>query len=202
MAVLVLSPSDAFIKHVQTVLPHSDIVVHSKVLVMDDLELSSYELVIVHSRIVGHELAETLERLLQFEVLPIGIAADEPNLNEMLSLSNRGVLGYFNSYMADIHYQQMIRYLLDGMSWYPPSLLKGALDLAWRATIQNSSLESLSSLTQRERGIAGAVAQGLSNKEIANKLTISDRTVKAHLSNIFEKLDLKDRVALAILVNS
>jgi NarL family two-component system response regulator LiaR len=42
------------------------------------------------------------------------------------------------------------------------------------------------------------IAQGLSNKELANKLTISEKTVKTHLSSIFSKLHLSDRTQAAI----
>jgi NarL family two-component system response regulator LiaR len=53
-------------------------------------------------------------------------------------------------------------------------------------------------LTSRELEVARLVAQGLSNREIADKLTISHRTVKTHVSNILSKLDLSDRTQLAI----
>jgi NarL family two-component system response regulator LiaR len=53
-------------------------------------------------------------------------------------------------------------------------------------------------LTSRELEVARLVAQGLSNREIAQHLTISHRTVKTHVSNILSKLDLSDRTQLAI----
>ncbi len=53
-------------------------------------------------------------------------------------------------------------------------------------------------LTQRERQISGLIAIGASNKEIADRLSITERTVKAHLTNIFQKLQLSSRVHLAI----
>src|SRR5438309_1808724 len=52
--------------------------------------------------------------------------------------------------------------------------------------------------TQRERQISGLIAIGASNKEIADRLSITERTVKAHLTNIFQKLQLSSRVHLAI----
>ncbi len=53
-------------------------------------------------------------------------------------------------------------------------------------------------LTEREREVVRLVAQGCSNSEIANTLTISDKTVKTHISNILSKLHLDDRTQLAI----
>jgi DNA-binding NarL/FixJ family response regulator len=53
-------------------------------------------------------------------------------------------------------------------------------------------------LTTREHEIARYVAEGLRNAEIAQRLAISESTVKTHLNNIFQKLHLRDRVELAL----
>jgi len=55
-------------------------------------------------------------------------------------------------------------------------------------------------LTDRELEVARLVAQGLTNHEIAGRLWISDKTVKAHVSHVLTKLGLKDRTQLAIHV--
>lgn len=57
---------------------------------------------------------------------------------------------------------------------------------------------SESLLTVREREVAGLVAEGLSNKEIAKKLGISANTVRSHISNILRKLGVANRTQLAI----
>jgi DNA-binding NarL/FixJ family response regulator len=55
-----------------------------------------------------------------------------------------------------------------------------------------------SPLSQREREIVALVAQGYKNKEIAEKMFISEQTVKNHLHNIFDKLGVSDRLELAL----
>jgi len=60
--------------------------------------------------------------------------------------------------------------------------------------------DRLDGLTERQREVAQMVAQGASNKQIARALDISDRTVKAHLTTIFEKLGVSDRLHLALHV--
>ena len=53
-------------------------------------------------------------------------------------------------------------------------------------------------LTEREIEVLRAISDGLSNKEIASRLFISEKTVKNHISNIFRKLDISDRTQAAI----
>jgi DNA-binding NarL/FixJ family response regulator len=58
----------------------------------------------------------------------------------------------------------------------------------------------LAYLTVREREIAALVGSGGTNKEVAKQLDISERTVKAHLTEIFRKLGIADRLKLALLL--
>jgi len=59
----------------------------------------------------------------------------------------------------------------------------------------------LAHLTERERDVALAVGRGLSNAEIASELYLSVPTVKAHVSRLFDKLNVTNRVQIAILVH-
>ena len=63
-----------------------------------------------------------------------------------------------------------------------------------------AAADRLDGLTGRQREVARMVSEGASNKQIARALDISDRTVKAHLTSIFEKLGLSDRLQLALHV--
>lgn len=56
-----------------------------------------------------------------------------------------------------------------------------------------------SALTPREKEVAVYVSQGLENNEIAEKMTVSPETVKKHLKNIFQKLDISNRTSLALI---
>jgi DNA-binding NarL/FixJ family response regulator len=54
-------------------------------------------------------------------------------------------------------------------------------------------------LTKRERQIVARVARGRTNREIARELNISEQTVKNHLSGVFEKMQVRNRLELALL---
>jgi DNA-binding NarL/FixJ family response regulator len=66
------------------------------------------------------------------------------------------------------------------------------------STASNSKVRERSPLSTREREIVALVAQGYKNKEMAEKMFISEQTVKNHLHNIFDKLGVSDRLELAL----
>ena len=68
------------------------------------------------------------------------------------------------------------------------------------ATRREQSRQRLASLTPREYEVATAVGQGLSNADIAGRLHMSTATVKAHVSRLLVKLDVHNRVQIALLV--
>jgi two-component system NarL family response regulator len=76
--------------------------------------------------------------------------------------------------------------------------------LSWRirddSETRQAAIARLAYLTRREREIAELIGNGECNKQIARQLTITERTVKAHLTEIFRKLGIADRLKLALLV--
>ncbi|GGU90739.1 DNA-binding response regulator [Actinomadura cremea] len=71
---------------------------------------------------------------------------------------------------------------------------------AARASAREDARRQLSTLTERELATARAIADGLGNPEIAERLHISVATVKAHTGNLFAKLEAENRVQIALLV--
>jgi two-component system NarL family response regulator len=124
-----------------------------------------------------------------------------------LNLFKAGVRGYCRN---DIDPQLLKRVVLAvqlGELWIRRSLMRRLLD---ELGVRFSSIVSdkreivgrLAYLTVREREIASLVGNGGTNKQIANQLDISERTVKAHLTEIFRKLGISDRLKLALLLTS
>ena len=85
---------------------------------------------------------------------------------------------------------EAIRAVADGLVWMPPTLQA--------EIIAQCGAPASRQLTSREAEIVRHVAAGLRNAEIAERLSISEATVKTHLNNIFDKLELRDRVELAL----
>jgi two-component system nitrate/nitrite response regulator NarL len=81
-------------------------------------------------------------------------------------------------------------------------LLPSSTDHSVSGEIGAVSENALTALTDRERQIMRLVSEGLSNKEIGRRLNIADGTIKVHLHNIFQKLEISNRTVLAALALS
>jgi len=197
MQVFVFSKSVSFEQHIKTVLTDS-VSFKNRLEVTDNKTDVIY---IVHAESFADQLFDWLARCEKEDSIIVGVATDHPNVEQMLEINIPGTQAYFNSYMAKPHYQQMLRLLDDGLSWYPPELLAKVLKIARKSVTTETKHNSLEILTPREREIALTVAKGQSNKVVAKQYGVSERTVKAHLTNIFKKLNVQDRVALVIYIN-
>ena len=96
---------------------------------------------------------------------------------------------------------EAIRIVAAGEALLAPSVTRRLLDrVASRLPpARENAIPALSELTEREMEVLKLVARGLSNAEIAEKLVVSETTVKTHVSRVLSKLDLRDRVQVVIL---
>jgi DNA-binding NarL/FixJ family response regulator len=134
---------------------------------------------------------------------PLIILADEPGEEDALAALGAGASGYCNAHAAPEVLQQVATVVENGGLWVGQHLLQrlltGTARLVPPPVVEGSTWSV--SLTEREREVAIAVAQGASNKEIARQLDITERTVKAHVGAILEKLAVRDRLQLSLIVN-
>ena len=121
-----------------------------------------------------------------------------PNFAEGMTLLQKGIRGYGNLYMQKIHLLQALTTIKNDAVWLYPEMMQELIAVGSESTHHNE--EVLASLSVREQEVAKEIEKGLSNKEIASALGITERTVKAHLSSIYEKLKVSDRLALAMLL--
>lgn len=86
-----------------------------------------------------------------------------------------------------------------GGVWIDSSLPPEVFHAFQRSSTSMSSRNAgLAELTRREREVLAFVAQGIENREVAQKLAISEKTVKTHLTHIFAKLGVRNRVGAAL----
>ncbi len=130
----------------------------------------------------------------------IVVLSNVPSDDEGLAVLEAGAVGYTNTLAVPEVLRQVSAVVENGGLWVGPALLQRLIaGMATRsAQINNSHLNKLS---VREKEVALAVAGGASNKEIARRLEISERTVKAHLTAAFERLGVRDRLQLSLLIN-
>ena len=134
---------------------------------------------------------------------PLVALSDVPGDEEGISALQAGASGYCNGYASPEVLRQVAQTVEQGGVWVGQSLVQKLVSAVARQATTPPVVAGAwaTKLTEREQTVALAVASGASNKEIAERLGITERTVKAHLSAAFEKLEVRDRLQLTLLVN-
>lgn len=127
--------------------------------------------------------------------------------DEELSLLRVGVMGCCRKDIAPDLLNRVVTVIQKGGLWVTRSLIPGLIDeirMRHGSRVKEAPVRSppLHLLTRREQEIAALIGGGASNKQIARVLDISDRTVKSHLTTIFQKLGIADRLRLALYMNA
>lgn len=160
--------------------------------------------------------------------VPLVVLSDLPADEEALAALAAGARGYLNSHAQARLLQRVAAVMQQGGLWIGESLMQRLLRASARIaqagpvpvpqplpaptpppTVAappqgdpaSAGLDWARGLTGREQQVALRVASGESNKEVARALGITERTVKAHVGAVLEKLQLRDRLQLALRVN-
>lgn len=194
MTIYLYSKSESFTEHMNNV-------ISAHVTYRTDLGLikaSESDIILIHGGSYPDVVIQ--EALREYSALPcsFAVADDLPDLGKMLRYTHLGINAYCNAYMAKPHYEQLFLMLKEGQSWYPPELLSQALSLAHSSVRPEDNDEQLKELTDRQKEIALSIAEGKSNKQVAEECGIAEQTVKSHLTQIFNKLNVTDRIGLVI----
>lgn len=142
-----------------------------------------------------------IERLTAAGVKVVAMTAIEHPLEARQSLA-QGACGYVHYLAVPQVLKQIEQVIAAGGLWLGAALMRQIV-AASATLIQPSVTNSLqiSLLSGREKAVAELVVAGKSNKEVARELAITERTVKAHLSAVFEKLKVRDRLQLVLLLS-
>ena len=113
--------------------------------------------------------------------------ADDGHIKDALAA---GAIGYLLKHASPDELLGAIRSAANGDAPLDPK--------AARVLLSTRSLPSQPNLSEREAQVLGLVVDGLANKQIARKLGITERTVKAHLTNVFARIGVTDRTQAAL----
>lgn len=162
--------------------------------------------VILHRSLPGLASQEQLVRLVKdFPDCGFMVLEDIPNEHLGIELVREGVLGYANTHINPELLREAMRVIELGEVWVSKRLLHWMVSHCREFDGINNDLGSylaLDTLTRSERRVAEYLAEGNNNKQIARQLNITERTVKAHLTSIYGKTGVKDRLHLALLVHN
>lgn len=128
---------------------------------------------------------------LKVKVIMLTIHSDREYLMETVNL---GASGYVLKDTGTDGLIAAIRQVHAGQSYIHPAVMEQAQKAEY-ITVKDPEIEKL---TKREIEVIGLIADGLNNKEIADVLFISEKTVKNHVSNMFKKINVTDRTQAAI----
>jgi DNA-binding NarL/FixJ family response regulator len=138
---------------------------------------------------------------------PLILLADEPNEEEALAALAAGASGYCNGHAAPAVLAQVALAVGNGGLWVGQGLMQRLLATTARSLSASPAVSEAGKaawrekLTEREQETAIFLAQGASNKEIARHMDITERTVKAHVGAMLEKLGARDRLQLSLIIN-
>ncbi len=139
---------------------------------------------------------EVLEYIKQNKIpVKVLILTVHNEVEYLLKAVDIGIDGYLLKDSSYDELKEAIDVVISGNTYIQPSLLP-----ALNESMEDYALdkEKIEWLTKRELDVLRLISEGCSNKKISDELTISERTVKNHISHIFKKIDVEDRTQAAV----
>lgn len=154
------------------------------------------DLVLVHWSALSGEQRKAL--LACAKTSRLILLVDHPLLDEGEALLAQGIYGYANTFIQMSLLPDVVSTVAHGDLWIWPELMQRLLKrLLQRPAAPQPDITEWG-LSQREQEVLAELGSGKSNKLIARQLDITERTVKAHVSSILEKVGVHDRVELIL----
>lgn len=120
--------------------------------------------------------------------------------DDLLAALKAGAQGYVLKGVSARELARVVRAVNEGERYVTPTLAASLLaEMAGGRQTTRAPASPLDELTERERQILECVAAGLSNKEVGQRLYLSEKTVKHYMTNILQKLQVRNRVEAAML---
>ncbi|AJE20660.1 response regulator transcription factor [Azotobacter chroococcum] len=132
----------------------------------------------------------------QYPQIPVVMISAQEDAAVVARAREFGATGFIPKSSALETLQQAVRAVLDGDEWWPPQLQE-TVSVSAEAKAASAGLASL---TPQQFRVLSMVCDGLLNKQIAYELSVSEATVKAHVTAIFRKLGVRTRTQAALLL--
>jgi two-component system nitrate/nitrite response regulator NarL len=161
-----------------------------------------FDLILLHRPLVDMDAFSELR--LAAPLSKFFLLSDQPNEEEGLAFLKLGIVGYGNTYISQARLVEAVRVISGGAVWLGQKVIQQLILESYskaKEQVAPGSGQRLAGLTPAEHKVARLVARGQSNLEIAFNLKITERTVKAHLTSIYEKTKTGSRLSLALLIN-
>ena len=139
---------------------------------------------------------EVLEYIKQNKIpVKVLILTVHNEVEYLLKAVDIGIDGYLLKDSSYDELKEAIDVVISGNTYIQPSLLPALNESMEEYALDKEKIECL---TKRELDVLRLISEGCSNKKISDELTISERTVKNHISHIFRKIDVEDRTQAAV----
>lgn len=132
-----------------------------------------------------------------FPELPIVVVSASDELDVIAQVMNYGANGFIPKVTATAIMVDAVRQVLDKKTWLPEGVAE-QLDDVNNETL--SIAKKLQGLTPKQFQVLRLVKQGMMNREIADTLNVTEATVKAHISMLFKRLDVRSRTQILVAV--
>ena len=165
----------------------------------DDVMKLEHSIIVLNVESIEKNLLETVKTLKDKENTLL-LLHRTPSIETARLLLQTGAFGYGNALMREHFIVMAVETLAEKMVWLSPDLTS-ELIVRIPPMLDNNDRDSvLANLTKREKEVALLLKDGLTYNAIAKKLGITSRTVKAHAQSTYKKLNVNDRVGLALLL--
>ncbi len=145
----------------------------------------------------GLSVAGTLQRECPYSKIVILTAYEDEDA--VLRAMKEGAHGYVLKGVSADELVQVVRSIYRGETYVTPSMAGRLLGELTAPSADRSARDLIGELTNRERNILDLVAEGKTNKEIGADLFLSEKTVKHYMTNVLQKLQVRNRVEAALL---
>lgn len=145
----------------------------------------------------GLDTLRVLKKL--YKDIKVVMLTVENDKNTIMEAIDMGADAYILKESAGIEVVTAIRTVYLGDKYIDKALIKVMFsDFKYGASSENKKNEVLNLLTERELSILFEISRGLKNKEIADKLFLSEKTIKNYITSMFKKIGVEDRVQATI----